>query len=298
MNDQAPSDARFEAARPKLFGLAYRMLGTVTDAEDAVQDAYLRWQQVETPEAIRNPEAFLVTVTTRLCIDQLKSARVQREQYIGPWLPEPIVEDPLSEPGEHYQLAESLSFAFMVMLEKLNPVERAAYLLREAFEFSHGEIAEILDRSAADSRQLNKRARTRIGAPEQRFESSEQEQQNLLLRFMGAATEGNFEPLFDLLAEDIALYSDGGGKVMAALKVLRGKERIIAFLERISSQIDANSAFRMCRANGQPAVLQSVDDKVTGLYAVRARTGKLQEVYVLRNPDKLASVSLASLAAR
>jgi len=278
----------FEAHRPKLFGIAYRMLGTVAEAEDAVQETYLRWHQRKHPEETKNVEAFLVTVTTRLCIDQLKSARVQREEYVGPWLPEPLINSTEPPPESRHELAETLSYAFLMLLERLNPAERAVYILREAFDFKHNEIAQILDRTPAASRKLNSRAKEQLKSPKRRFAANPDEQEVLLMKFVAAAAGSDMEPLFELLAQDVSVYSDGGGKVRAALKVLRGKERVVAFLQRSIAQQDPDSSVSFCRVNGQPAIQQSLRGKTIGVITLDVVDGKVRQVFIVRNPDKLA----------
>jgi len=204
----------FESHRPKLFGIAYRMLGTVAEAEDAVQDTYLRWQQAleknsisldekaetnsaaVTTKRVDNPEAYLVTIITRLCIDNLKSARAKRESYIGPWLPEPLITEEAAGPEIQQELAETLSFAFMMLLEQLSPAERAVYILREAFNFKHQEIAEILGRSTADSRKLSSRARTHLNQPARRYAATNSDQELLFGKFIAAAAGEDMQPLY------------------------------------------------------------------------------------------------------
>lgn len=281
----------FETHRSKLFGIAYRMLGTIAEAEDAVQDTYLRWQQSNSKDVISNIEAYLVTTITRLCIDHLKSAKVNRENYVGTWLPEPLIEQrnaqAESEPEAAQELAQTLSYAFMMLLEQLNPVERAVYILREAFDFRHDEIAKILGRSSADSRQLSRRARQRLRQNEKRFEKTEEDQEALFARFLDAAAGNDLQPLFAFLAEDIALYSDGGGKVRAALRVLEGKARVIEFIERVLTQQDPASEISLCRVNGQPAIQQTLAGESTAIITCHFVEGKVAQLFIVRNPEKL-----------
>lgn len=279
----------FEKHRSKLFGIAYRMLGTVSEAEDVVQEAYLRWHQMGNQQAISNLEAYLVTVTTRLCIDHLKSAKVRRECYVGPWLPEPLVSDIETGPEAQKELADTLSYAFMMLLERLNPLERAVYILREAFDFKHEEIAEILDRNPAHSRQLSRRAKASLGQSGKRFEYSDADQERLFSRFVEASAGGDLKPLFEMLADDITLYSDGGGKALAALRPLLGKERIIRFLRRAFPQQDSDTALQFCRVNGQPALQLSLEGEVTGIITLHFVKGKVQQMFVVKNPDKLGN---------
>ena len=266
------------------------MLGTVAEAEDAVQDAYLRWRQAQ---SIDNPEAFLVTITTRLCIDHLKSARVKRESYVGPWLPEPLITEAVAGPEAQQELAETLSFAFMMLLEQLSPAERAVYILREAFDFKHQEIADILGRSAADSRQLSRRAHTHLKQPARRFAAKDDDQERLFYEFLAAASGDDMQPLFDFLAEDIVARSDGGGKVRAALKVLVGKARVIEFVRRVLPQQDPNNEIAVCRVNGQPAIKRSENGKVTAITTLQFVDGKVQQIFIVNNPEKLTHEALS-----
>ncbi|MEH6571350.1 MAG: RNA polymerase sigma-70 factor [Halioglobus sp.] len=281
-----PADP-FESHRSKLFGIAYRMLGSVAEAEDAVQDTYLRWHQKNDRSDIINSEAFLVTVVTRLCLDHLKSATVNRETYVGPWLPEPLITGSQSGPEAQKEFADTLSYAFLMLLERLNPTERAVYILREAFDFKHEEIAAVLGGNAANSRQVSRRAKANLGQHKQRFECTDKDQDRLFGRFIEATGQGNLQPLFDMLADDIVLYSDGGGKVLAALRPLRGKERIIRFLRRTLGQRDSAGEVSLCRVNGQPAIKQSLHGEVTGIVTLHFVEGKVEQLFVVRNPDKL-----------
>jgi len=256
---------QFETHRSKLFGIAYRMLGSVAEAEDAVQDTYLRWQTRSTTEHIDNTEAFLVTITTRLCLDQLKSAQQKRAAYVGTWLPEPLIESASQEPDVQRELAETLSYAFMLLLEQLTHVERAVYILREAFDFKHREIADILDRSPEDIRQLSRRAKQHLKQQKARFQVDAERSEELFKTFVDATIGGELQSLIDHLADDIELYSDGGGKVTAALKVLKGKERILEFVYRVMLQQDPATQVSFCRVNGQPAVKHALDGVTTGV---------------------------------
>lgn len=282
----------FETHRPKLFGIAYRMLGTVAEAEDAVQDTYLRWQAQTDQGDIKNIEAYLVTITTRLCIDQLKSARATRESYIGPWLPEPLIESPDKEPAAQQELAETLSYAFMLLLEQLNPIERAVYILREAFDFKHREIADVLNRTPQDSRQLSRRAKQHLKEQEARFQPSTENSEELFKIFLDAALSADIQGLIDYLADDIELHSDGGGKVRAALKVLKGKERVIQFMQRVMPQQPPATVVSLCRVNGQPAIKQTLDGKTSGIITMQFVDGLLAKIFIVRNPDKLAAAEL------
>ena len=280
----------FETYRPKLLGIAYRMLGEIGAAEDAVQDTYMRWSQSvgkSGEDQVENVEAYLVTITTRLCIDSLKSARARRESYVGPWLPEPLISDVTPGPDAQQELAETLSYAFMLLLEELSPVERAVYILREAFDFKHQEIAEVLGRSSAYSRKVSHRAHARLQQPGKRFVASDADKDQLFEQFVVAAASPDLQPLFEFLADDIVARTDGGGKVRAALKVLSGKTRVIEFIRRVLPQLATGSELVACRVNGQPAIKQLIDGKTVGVVTVHIAQGKVQQLFVVRNPDKL-----------
>ena len=220
----------FTSARPLLFSIAYRMLGSVADAEDIVQDAYLRWQDASEVD-VREPRAYLATIVTRLSINQLRSARSQRETYVGPWLPEPLVTDHAPDPSEPVELAESLSMAFLVMLERLSPLERAVLLLRDVFDFEYAEIGRIVDKSEANCRQLLVRAKKHLGAAETRFDVDRAQAERLMQRFTQAAGAGEIDGMVAVLAEDITLWADGGGKIKgAALRPIHGADAVARFV--------------------------------------------------------------------
>ncbi len=217
----------FETLRPMLFQVAYRMLGTASDAEDVVQDAWLRYSRASS-SGIGSPKAYLTTIVTRLCLDRLKSARAQREEYVGPWLPEPILTDVRLQPGGPEQslaLAESVTVAFMLLLETLTPEERAVFLLREVFEYTHDEIAAMLGTTAASCRQRLRRAKAHVAAGRPRFRPATEEKRHLVGRFVSALRDGNAEALSRVLAEDVGLWGDGGGKVLAARRPVVGRAR-------------------------------------------------------------------------
>ncbi|MEX0783641.1 MAG: RNA polymerase sigma-70 factor [Dehalococcoidia bacterium] len=284
----------FEEQRPLLFGVAYRMLGSAAEAEDIVQDAYLRYRDVSREE-IRNERSYLVTVVSRLCLDHLKSARVQRERYVGPWLPEPISTSEADwriAPEGLIDLRESVSMAFLVLLESLGPVERAVLLLHDVFDYSHAEIARILDRSEAASRQQLKRARERLATRQKRFAPADEEQRRLTLQFVAAAASGDLAGLLDLLTEDAMGYSDGGGKVAAATKVIEGRDRITKLVGGFSrkEQVDR---FELVEVNGQPAIAAWRSDRLTNVILLGFHGEHVSAFYIQRNPDKLRRLSRA-----
>src|SRR5215217_558512 len=219
----------FERHRSLLFSIAYRMLGSVTDAEDIVQEAYLRWREMPDTE-VRSPKSYLSAVVTRLSIDRLRSARAQREEYVGPWLPEPLVSNRAEEGADLIQLDESLSMAFLVLLESLNPVERAVFLLREVFDYEYEEISRIVGKSEANCRQIARRARQSVAAHRPRFESSPEQEERLTQRFVETCMNGDMEGLVEILSADVTLWSDGGGRVAAAPYPIHGPERVARFL--------------------------------------------------------------------
>ena len=219
----------FERYRSLLFSIAYRMLGSVADAEEILQEAYLRWR--EAPEAeVRSPKSYLSAVVTRLSIDRLRSARAWREEYVGPWLPEPLVTEGAEEVADSIELDESLSMAFLVLLESLNPMERAVFLLREVFDYDYGEISRIVERSEDNCRQIARRARQSVAARRPSFEQSPEQKERLTERFVEACMSGDMQGLVGLLCEDVTLWSDGGGKVAAAPYPIHGPERVARFL--------------------------------------------------------------------
>jgi len=275
---------QFETHRPLLFSIAYRMLGTVMEAEDAIQDAYLRYLATDV-EAIQSPKAFLSTVITRICLDQLKSARVQREEYVGPWLPEPLLT--ADGPDELLAQHESISMAFLVLLETLSPVERAVFLLREVFAYEYGEIAQIVEKSEANCRQLYSRARRHIRERRPRFTAKPDEQQRLFGSFINAVSEGNVGAITGLLAEDVQLWSDGGGKAAAATRPLVGCDTVLRFLVGIRNKQPPNTTVSTTEVNGAPALLIYVDGKLVSVCNLVWAEERIREIRFVRNPDKL-----------
>jgi RNA polymerase sigma-70 factor (ECF subfamily) len=246
-------DSELEALRRHGFGVAYRMLGSVSEAEDVAQEALLRLTRQETP--IDEPAAWMTTVVTRLSINVLRSARARRESYVGPWLPEPLLEDPAPGPASRAELADSLSLALLVLLERLTPVERAAYLLREVFGYEYAEIAGVIERTEVNSRQLVTRARKHLEASRPRFDADEEARDALLERFLAAAEDGDLQALEELLAKDAVLYADSGGKAMAPQEPLVGATLIARFMAAVAQVRAPSRAFERVRVNGQPGRL-------------------------------------------
>ena len=283
----------FESHRPLLFSIAYRMLGSVADAEDIVQEAYLRWR--EAPEAeVRSPKAYLSAVVTRLSIDRLRSARARREEYVGPWLPEPLVSERAEEVAVLDELDESLSMAFLVLLESLNPVERAVFILREVFGYDYDEIARIVGKSEANCRQIAHRARQSVAARRPRFERSPEQEERLTQQFVEACMNGDMEGLISLLSEDVTLWSDGGGEVSAAPYPIHGPERVARFLLGVLRTVPPGFFARPTWVNGGPGVVGYVDGHPTSVVALDAADGRLRGVRIVVNPEKLQAVPPAS----
>lgn len=286
-------DDTFETYRPLLFAIAYRMLGSVMEAEDMVQEAYLRYQAV-TPADIQSPKAFLSTIITRLCLDHLKSARVQRETYIGPWLPEPVLtaEDHrvLGSPAARASAQDSISMAFLVLLESLTPAERAVFLLREVFDYEYSEIARIVDREETACRQLFSRAKKHITAHKPRFETSPEKHDQLLREFKQVVEVGEMTGLVNLLAEDVVWWSDGGGKANAARRPLHGREAVTRFITGLVRLRPADTTYTIIEVNGQAGILVRVDGQVYGVFTVETDDQHIIAVRAITNPDKLCHV--------
>jgi len=280
--------AAFDQYRGLLFSIAYRMLGSVADAEDVLQEAFIRWQQTSSDE-IRSPRAFLVTIVTRLCINHLESARVRREQYVGEWLPEPLVTDPKSDPSHVLRVDESLSLAFLVLLERLTSIERAVFLLREIFEYEYSEIASILGQSEANCRQILRRARQHVSEARPRFRASSEERSNLLERFLQATSQGDMDGLVDLLASDVVLHSDGGGKALAVPNLIYGADKVArGILGSLEKLVPRNLLTRMALINGQPGIVSYLSGKPYSVLTMDTSEGRIRAIYVLTNPEKLA----------
>ncbi|MER8045535.1 RNA polymerase sigma-70 factor [Streptomyces sp. NPDC094032] len=288
-----PTDL-FEAHRPMLTGVAYRMLGRAADAEDVVQEAWLRWAADDRSE-VREPRAYLVRITTRLAIDRLRQVQSRRESYVGPWLPEPIVTDfgpSVPDTAERALLSDSVSLALLVVLESLSPLERAVFVLREAFGFPFAEIATALDRGEAAVRQLAGRARRHVDEGRPRYDVDPAQRRDLTERFLTAAAGGDLEGLLALLAPDVRLVGDSGGKSKAPLRIMETADKIGRFLVAISEGADDAFAFRFAEVNGGPALIALVDGKVDTVFQIEVRDGRIACVYILRNPDKLEGLAL------
>ncbi|MDQ6605500.1 MAG: RNA polymerase sigma-70 factor [Actinomycetota bacterium] len=281
-----------EELRPMSFGIAYRMLGSVAEAEDVVQEALLRIHRaLAGGERIQSPRAFLATVTTRLAIDELRSARVRRERYVGDWLPEPILTDNTDDPARQAEAADSLSLALLVILESLSPEQRAVLLLRDVFDYGYAEIAEIVGKSEDNVRQLAVRARRRVDERRPRFESTDEQHAELAHRFFAAVQEGDLGGLEALLAHDVVLTGDGGGKVPALARSLHGRNRVARTLLnwiKLGARIPGAS-LRPVEVNGTPGgLLLDGADRLIAVLALQIAGGQIQGVSSIVNPEKLA----------
>jgi RNA polymerase sigma-70 factor (ECF subfamily) len=277
--------------RPASFAIAYRMLGSVAEAEDVVQEALLRVHRaLQDGERIESPRAFVATVTTRLAIDQLRSARARRERYVGEWLPEPIVTDGVDDPARQAEMADSLSLAMLVLLESLSPEQRAVLLLRDVFDYGYDEIAGIVGKSEANVRQLASRARSHVEEGRPRFQTSREQREALAARFFAAVQEGDVAGLEALLANDVVLTGDGGGKVPALARQLRGRSRVARALLnwiRVGSRIPG-ATLRPVEVNGTPgALLLDGESRLVGVWALEFAGGEIVALNSIVNPDKL-----------
>lgn len=283
----------FHQHRPLLFSIAYRMLGSVADAEDMLQETFLRWQQVAAGE-IESPRAFLVTILSRLCINHLQSARVRREEYFGSWLPEPVVTGPAADPTAALQIDDSLSMAFLVLLERLTPTERAVLLLREAFDYDYADIARILGQSEANCRQILRRARLHVTENRPRFDPLPEQREEMLQRFLRASDSGDVEGLLALLSDDIVLYADGGGKTAAVPNPIYGADHVVRFLVGARKKlVPGNLIRRQAQINGQPGVVTYLDGRPFAALTLDASGGRIHNIYIVANPEKLARLPAA-----
>jgi RNA polymerase sigma-70 factor (ECF subfamily) len=281
--------AAFNQYRGLLFSIAYRMVASVADAEDILQETFIRWQQASDTD-VRSPKAFLITIVSRLCINHLQSARVQREEYVGEWLPEPLATDPASDPSGVLRADESLSMAFLVMLERLTPVERAVFLLREIFDYKYAEIAATLGLSEANCRQILGRARQHVRAVRPRFTASAQEHDDLLERFRQATATGDLERLLALFSGDVVLHSDGGGKATAVPNVIYGPERVArAIVRGLRKLVPATLVQRITPINGASGVVNYYPNgQPHSVLTLDATAGRIRAIYIVTNPEKLA----------
>ncbi|MFI2632487.1 RNA polymerase sigma-70 factor [Streptomyces collinus] len=285
----------FEAHRPVLLGVAYRMLGRVADAEDVVQEAWLRWSGSDRAD-VREPRGYLVRIITRLAIDRLRQIKSRGETYVGPWLPEPYVTDfgdTVPDTAERAVLADSVSLAVLVVLESLSPLERAVFVLREAFGFPYADIAAMLDRGEPAVRQLAGRARKHVEERRPRYDVDPAERRDLTERFLAAAAGGDLEGLMALLAPEVRLVGDSGGKSRAPLRVLRTADKVGRFLIGTAQKSLPGLTVRFVEVNGGPAVLILSGGEPDSVLQLDVADGTVQSVYIIRNPDKLRSLAAA-----
>lgn len=282
--------AVFEELRRRLFGIAYRMIGTTADAEDIVQEAYLRWHQANTEE-IRSPEAWLVSVVTRLSIDKLRKASVEREKYIGEWLPEPLIAGASPSPEEKLETSSNLSMAYMVLLERLTPVERAAFLLHDVFDCAYPLIANILRKSEAACRQVVHRARQRVRSEKSRFKASDGALRSLINQFMAAADAGDDATLLSLFAKDATLTSDGGGVVPAARRVVHGRSRIARLYLLLAKRLGNRLRKEILIINGEPGLVMYLDGAPLATVSFATDGASITALYTVLNPNKLHGLS-------
>ncbi|MBE1534333.1 RNA polymerase sigma-70 factor [Actinomadura algeriensis] len=288
------TDETFEEHRGLLFAVAYRMLGTAADSEDAVQDAWLRWSSADRSD-VRDPRGYLVRITTNIALDRLRSARAQRETYVGPWLPEPMLTSP--DVADDTELAESVSMALLVVLETLSPLERAVFVLKEAFGYPYAEIAAALDRSEASVRQLGTRARRHVAARRPRFAAEAAERRAATDRFLDAVVGGDVNRLMEVLAPDVTLWTDGGGKVRAAVRPILGAEKVARFIGAVAAApyagVDpADMRMRRTDVNGAPGlVIEGPDRTISAVTVEFDEEGRVHAIHMVANPDKLGAVA-------
>lgn len=279
----------FEQNRARLFRLAYGMLGSVASAEDAVQETYLRWQKEDLYE-IRSPAAWLSTVISRICLDEIKSARNHREQYIGTFLPEPLLESEDGTPEEHAELADSLSIALLHVLEKLTPVQRAVFILHEVFDYDYTTIAKIVHKTEPNCRKIAQRARENVGRNKPWHKPTGEKHSRLVKMFLEAAQNGNTTAMEKMLAEDIVFYSDGGGKVTAARKPIKGVKKIARFMLGIQKHVTGELYLDLRNVNGHPGMVAYMGGKLFSVWSFIFDGDKIKNIFVVLNPDKLKHI--------
>lgn len=286
----------FLAYKPLLFSIAYRMLGSAADAEDAVQETFLRWHRAQEGQAeIHTPKGWLTTTISRICLDQLGSARAKREQYVGPWLPEPLAgtSPDIAETSADF---DSLSMAFLVLLESLGPKERAVFLLHDVFGYEFADIAEIVGESSSYCRQIAKRARTHVTAHRPRFAADAAQRRRLTERFLAAVTDGDMSALIETLADDVTVISDGGGKVNAARKPVTGRDKVALFLTNLRRMAPEGTRFALEPINGQTGIVTTIDGAVFNVVTFDVDNSGIRTIYIVVNPEKLRRFAAASFS--
>jgi RNA polymerase sigma-70 factor (ECF subfamily) len=286
--------AAFEPHRRHLLGLAYRMLGSVAEAEDVVQDSYLRWQAADRG-SVASPRAFLSTVATRLSLDRLKSAQARKEHYVGPWLPEPLV-DESAAPDEAVELADDLTYSLLLALERLSPLERAAFLLHDVFDLDYAEVAKTLDRNEAACRQLAARARRNVQSARPRYPVKREEAERLAAAFLKASRQGDADALKAMLAEDVEFHSDGGGLRPAALNVIAGQANVIAFFAGLARKFGGGipPVLHLGTINAAPGFATLERDGLPQTVSLELEDGLIKRIFVMRNPEKLRHLPFAT----
>ncbi|MFD0901253.1 RNA polymerase sigma-70 factor [Actinomadura sediminis] len=289
MTDAMPGTDPYDEHRRLLFATAYRMLGSVADAEDVLQDAWLKWNSADR-DAVRNPRAYLVRTVTNLALNRLTSARAARETYVGPWLPEPLLTSP--DAAAETEMAENVSTAMLVVLETLGPVERAVFVLREVFGYSHAEIAEALDRPEPTVRQIARRARAHVQARRPRFDTDRARREEITERFIAACSGGDLTAVMELLAPDVTAWSDGGGKITAARRPLHGADHVARwFLGVLAKPVSAGVTLEPAVINGETGVLFTVGDARVGALTFGVADGRMRDLRFQFNPDKLSGLN-------
>jgi len=284
----------FTSERPRLFAIAYRMLGSASDAEDVLQDAWLRYRGADQAD-IRSPKAFAMTIVTRLCLDRLKSARAARETYVGPWLPEPVLTGDDSRPDLQVQRSETVTLAFLVLLEALSPEERAVFLLKDVFDYGHSEVAEMLGTTAENSRQLLHRAKARLAQDRPRLTGTSESRRAVAERFAAAFSAGDGVALTALLAKDVGMWSDGGGKASAARRPLVGRGEVINFLVGLhraaqTAGLMRDMSLRIEEVNSEAALILRLGGRLESIFVFSIEDEGISGIRVVRNPDKLAHI--------
>jgi RNA polymerase sigma-70 factor (ECF subfamily) len=284
----------FSTDRPLFFSIAYRMLGSASDAEDVLQDAWMRYRGAD-ESTIRSPKAFVAKVVTHLCLDRLKSARAAREEYVGPWLPEPVLTSEMKTPDTVLQHAESLTLAFLVLLEKLSPEERAVFLLKDIFEYEHAEVAEMLDTTVENSRQLLHRAKARLTAERPRLSGTTESRRAVAERFARAFASGNGSELAEMLTQDVGMWSDGGGKASAARRPLLGRDAVLNFLVGLyrtgqTTGLAREASLKIEDVNSEPALVLRIANRLESVFVFSVEEARISAIRVVRNPDKLARI--------
>ncbi|WP_257347677.1 RNA polymerase sigma-70 factor [Pseudalkalibacillus decolorationis] len=281
----------YQSYKPLLFSLAYRMLGSVMDAEDIVQETFVTFEKLENPQSITNVKSYLCKITTNCCIDQLRSASHKRETYVGTWLPEPVVEDYLADPASSYFMKESVSTAYLMLLQQLSEVERAVFLLREVFQYDYDEIASMVDKSSTNCRQIFHRAKKSLVHEPDSYPQNYKQMSVYVEKFMAALQNGEISEMLQMLKKDAIFFADGGGKVKAAIKPIYTADRITQLFKGVINKLPENAAFNFKRVNGGPGIVVTIDGDVAYVVSFEFKDRKIKSVYMVANPDKLSRLN-------